>query len=234
MATQVFNSDDIVKNINEKGWSLAGQFDKDKLKEFTDYIYGCDWYPTHVKGHHTAPVENRDSFPWASISMHDVILAPHWFEMSLQMTETVKKYFATDDIVLYSYNAFYTNPANSKNDCIQSWHVDYDSENFLALFMYLTDVNSLEDGAHLFEEKNGERIKILGPAGTMFFADTRRKHMGEKPINHARGLVWARWSINENPITYNVDCLSPINKKLIGKRYPKDKILQKIIRKVAA
>lgn len=233
MDISLFDKNEIVKNLNEKGWSHAARLSKELVTEFDDYLAKCTWYPVHVKSHTTATTGDRYGSECSCTSMHDVILAPHWFEVSLKMTEVVAEYFGTKDIVLYSYNCFYSNQPGGVYTAVQSWHRDHDSDNFLAMFMYLTDVNNIEDGAHAFEERNGNRVDIFGPAGTIFFADTRQMHMGHKPKNKSRGMVWARWSLQPEPITYAIDCLSPINKDLIGDRYPTDETLRNIIRKVA-
>jgi hypothetical protein len=224
----------IVNNLREKGWAHAGCLQPNLLIEYRDYLDRCSWYNYHVKGGQTNPISDRTQAPsnCSSVSMHDVILAPHWFEMSLQMSEIVKDYFNTKNMILYSYNAFYSNPEGPGYTGVQNWHTDFDSENFVALFMYLTDVMVIEDGPHAFEERNGTRVDIFGPAGTMFFADTRCMHMGHKPKNKPRGLTWARWSTDPNQRTYSIDGLSPIDRSLIGDRFPKDTVLQNIIRKV--
>lgn len=224
----------ILNNLHEKGWSHAGCLQENLLNEYRDYLDKCSWYNYHVKGGQTNPISDRNTAPsnCSCVSMHDVILAPHWFEVSLYMTEIVKEYFNSKNIVLYSYNTFYSNPAGSDYMGVQNWHTDSDSENFLAMFMYLTDVMVIEDGPHAFEQRNGERVDIYGPAGTIFFADTRQMHMGHKPKTKARGMTWARWSTDSNPRTYSIDGLEPIDRKLIGKRFPKNTVTQNIIRKV--
>lgn len=236
LENSIIDKTTIVNNIREKGWSNAGCLKPEIINEFNNYLDNCNWYKNHVKAKEEHIIEDKNSSPnhCSSVSMHNVILAPHWFEISLKMTEVVIDYFETDDIVLYSYNAFYSNATGDNYQGVQTWHVDYDSDNFLALFVYLTDVNDIDDGAHAFEQKDGQKIDIFGPAGTMFFADTRQHHMGHKPKRHSRGMAWARWSKNPEPSTYNTDNLSPLPKDLIGKRYPKDETLKKIIRKVVS
>jgi hypothetical protein len=231
--TMIDNST-VAKNIHEKGWSHAGRLKEDVAREFREYFDGCIWYNYHVKGHQVNPISDRRTAPsnCSSVAMQDVVLAPHWFEASLKMTDIVTEYFGTKNIVLYSYNIFYSNPAGPNYEGVQTWHRDHDSENFLALFVYLTDVLTIEDGAHAFEQKDGQRVDIFGPAGTMFFADTRQMHMGHKPRINARAMAWARWSLNPNPRTYEIDGLSPVDKNLLGDRYPKDAVIQNIIRKV--
>lgn len=232
MDTFSFDKNEILKNLDEKGWSHVACLDRKFVEEFDNHLLGCTWYPVHVKSHTTATTGDRHDSECSCVSMHDVMLAPHWFEISLKLTEIVTDYFKSKDIVLYSYNAFFSNLTGGKYSAVQSWHRDYDSDNFLAAFMYLTDVNVVDDGPHAFEQKNGERVNIFGPAGTIFFADTRQLHMGHKPKNKPRGMVWARWSLHPEPQTYAIDCLSPLNKESIGDRYPKDPVLQNIIRKV--
>lgn len=231
----VIDKTTILNNIREKGWSNVGCLKREIIDEFKNYLDNSNWYDGHVKANKTEVLENKHSSPnhCSSVSMHNVILAPHWFEITLKMTEEVViEYFETKDIVLYSYNAFYSNLTGGDYVGVQTWHRDYDSENFLALFVYLTDVNTNEDGHHAFEQKDGHKIDIFGPAGTIFFADTRQQHMGHKPKKHPRGMAWARWSTDPDPKTYNIDCLSPLNRDIIGKRYPQDETMRNIIRKV--
>jgi hypothetical protein len=224
----------IVNNIRKNGWSNVGCLKKEIIDEFKNYLDNSNWYDGHVKANKTETLEDKHSAPnhCSSVSMHNVILAPHWFEISLKMTETAIEYFETNNIVLYSYNAFYSNTTGENYHGVQTWHKDGDSENFLALFVYLNDVYEIEDGAHCFEQKDGHKIDIFGSAGTMFFADTRQSHMGHKPKKQPRGMAWARWSVDPEPCTYKIDCLSPLNRDLIGKRYPQDETMRNIIRKV--
>jgi hypothetical protein len=90
----------------------------------------------------------------------------------------------------------------------QNFHRDYESLNFVKVFVYLTDVNSDEDGPHEFvlgssytddyfkrERFNKTDInnkfknnikKIIGISGTTFIADTYGIHRGVKPISNDR------------------------------------------------
>ena len=100
----------------------------------------------------------------------------------------------------------------------QNFHRDYNSINFLKLFVYLTDVTE-ETGPHMFvqtshnkdvfnnigryqdddvkkEFKESDILKITGPRYTTFLANTFCLHKGLPPRNDDRLLLCVLYSVN--------------------------------------
>jgi hypothetical protein len=204
------------------------------VEETMAYLDAQPRYPGHVKG---ASVKQRpgSSTCWAP---EDVLVAPYFFEFALELTSVARDYLGVEPL-LYSVNAFTTYPLDGPtNPDIQEWHRDRDDAKFLALFVYLTDVMTTADGAHLFKLGShqggagvGERV-VLGHAGTAFLADTRGLHMGVRPASRPRTIAWARWGVSDPPPSYVWDGVKPCDKAILGARYPKDKQVQESIRLV--
>jgi hypothetical protein len=131
----------------------------------------------------------------------DVMQAPHFRELAIRYEPLIEEYLGGAP-VLYSINAFTTRPAQSDNN-IQEFHRDHDAPKFVGLFMLCTDVLTMEDGGHEYIRKSHEDrsmpagasswlLGVCGPAGTLFFADTRGFHSGRIP-SKPRTMAWARW-----------------------------------------
>jgi len=195
-------------------------------------------HPTHHGHVHGASVAAHQPGNSACWSMADVLGAPHFFEFALALTSSAGRYLGQTPR-LYSLNAFTTYPIDGPlNPDIQEWHRDRDDSRFLALFVYLTDVLHLEDGAHQFQggthegAESGKVFTILGPAGTAFLADTRGLHRGERPVGNTRTMAWARWCISDPPASYLWDAQTPASRDVLGDRYPADPSLRESIKLV--
>lgn len=167
----------------------------------------------------------------------DALRAPYLFEFGLAYTILVTpEYLGTSDPVAYSVNAFWTRPsANPTRPDIQEYHTDKDDDRFLALFVYLTDVLSPEDGPHELVGPDGRTRAVYGPAGTAFLADTAHPHRGLKPRSRERGLWWWRWGISQRPAANVWDRIEPLPRSCLGDgRYPEDTRLQESIRLLVA
>jgi hypothetical protein len=154
------------------------------------------------------------------------------------MIPIVREYLGQNPL-LYSVNAFTTYPISGPmNPDIQTWHRDRDDVRFLALFVYLTDVLSAEDGAHLFKvgthdsDEDGPVCTVLGPAGTAFLGDTRGLHMGVRPTTRPRTIAWARWCVTDPPASYVWDKQEPCSRDILGFRYPSNEGVRSSIRLV--
>jgi len=90
----------------------------------------------------------------------------------------------------------------------QEWHVDTDADRFLCLFVYLTDVDSEEDGPQQID-KDGV-WSVLGKAGTMFVTDTLNRHRGLAPKSRDRLMLWARYGEGANSNSADLDGVTPI------------------------
>ena len=193
-------------------------------------------YAGHVK-REGRPYTGQPISCW---DMHDLIVAPHFWEWALSFAPLAKAYLGVFPL-LYSMNVFETTPHDwAPHPGIEVFHRDADDVKFLALFVYLTDVSRPEDGAHQFKLATHEYTTfdetrtILGPAGTAFLADTRGLHMGIRPTTGPRRMAWARWGVSDPPPSYVRDCLTPLPRARLGDRYPTGPILQRQVRLVVA
>ncbi len=193
------------------------------------FLRQCSTYPGHVKGASVAPHEPGNSTCWAP---EDVLAAPHFFEFAMRFRELASTYFG-QDALLYSVNAFTTYPITGPmNPDIQKWHRDRDDSKFVALFVYLTDVPTVEAGAHLYKlgthagAVDGPVDTVLGPVGTAFLADGSGLHMGVRPAEQPRTIAWARWGVSDPPASYLWDKQKPAPRDVLGARYPSDPALQ--------
>ena len=204
-------------------------------KAMATFLSYCKTYHGHVKGASVAKHQEGNSTCWAP---EDILKAPYFFEYALGFTELARAYLGQEPL-LYSVNAFTTYPISGPmNPDIQEWHRDKDDSKFLALFVYLSDVLSESDGAHLYKlgthngAKDGPITTVMGRIGTAFIADGRGLHMGIRPVEHPRTIAWARWGVSDPPASYLWDKQSPVSRHILGDRYPAEEKLQKSIRLV--
>jgi hypothetical protein len=212
---------------------------RNHLAETTAYLLSC---AVHRDAHVPQTARNRgdpDPIPrdhaahseCICVRTVDAIVAPHLFERGLEMTDLASEYLGRDPAVAYSANAFWTRPGSAPlRDDIQSFHVDTDDTRFLAMFVYLTDVLTDEDGPQDLEGPDGIRRTIKGPSGTVFLADTSRPHRGRKPQSGERGIWWWRWGVSDHPPANVWDKIAPIPASALGDRYPADPRLRESIK----
>lgn len=191
--------------------------------------------PQTARNRHDEVVLRGDPREHASecICVHTdhAIQAPHLFERALELTNVASAYLGRDPAVLYSANAFWTRPGVAPvRDDIQAFHHDSDDKAFLAMFVYLADVLEDEDGPQDLYGPDDVVRTIKGAAGTVFLADTSRKHRGRKPQRHERGLFWYRWGVSDRPPANEWDKITPIAASKMGGRYPADPRLRESIR----
>jgi len=203
--------------------------------EMLAYLNTRPQYHGHVKGASVARHQPGNSTCWAP---EDILRAPHFVEFVLGLTAAAKAYLGQVPL-LYSVNAFTTYPiAGPMNPDIQDWHRDKDDVRFVALFVYLTDVREMTDGAHLFKLRthhgagDGPQWAVFGAAGTAFLADTRGLHMGVRPTEKPRTMAWARWCVSDPPASYRWDKQQPCPREVMGARYPADPAVQASMRLV--
>lgn len=194
----------------------------------------------HAKPRHAGHIEGQPSAGQDCWSMANVLQAPHVVETALCWTELAGEYLRAEPL-LYSVNAFTMYPhVGPTSPDTQEFHRDKDDTKFLALFIYLTDVLTPADGAHQFiagthlGAVSGPGKEITGPAGTMFFSDGRGLHRGLRPTTAPRTILWIRWGVSDPPASYQWCGLRPVDKALIGDRYPTEHSLQRAIRLVLA
>lgn len=229
----------ILRNLRETGYSMVHALEYRDLRDVLDHLYRA---PVFVDAHVPQSARNRNDGEvprgcdrhkatecYCVLSDH-VTTAPYLFEIALLLTDVAAAYLGQEPPVLYSSNAFWTRPGQAplRND-IQAFHKDADDARFLAMFVYLTDVLSDEDGPHDLYGPDGVVRTIYGPAGTIFLADTSREHRGRKPRSRERGLAWFRWGVSSRPPAGVWDKIEPIPASRLGDRYPNDPRLRESI-----
>ena len=163
-------------------------------------------------------------------TLETAVLTPHLLERALAEFDFVTEYLGTPNPYLYSLNVFVTRPGQPVRPDIQAFHRDTDDVKFLPMFFYLSDVG--EDARQ--ELRVDDRVVgIEGKRGTVFFSDTMREHRGLKPVTGERIIAWARFGVSNPPESYKWDHLEPIDKNLLGARYPTEPRLQEAIKLVA-
>ncbi|HEY3445979.1 MAG TPA: phytanoyl-CoA dioxygenase family protein [Myxococcales bacterium] len=108
-------------------------------------------------------------------------------------------------------------PTSAKPTHVESFHRDYDDWRFMKLFVYLTDVDEGSGpheyvvGSHwgsgrfrarAYSDEEVERrygrerqVRMLGPRGTSFLADTWGVHKGNVPTTRPRLLLQIQYSV---------------------------------------
>ena len=212
-----------------------------QAQEIRHALMKCWCYPGHVKvyGDRVARTfdATRSAFDVWCHDMGDVVQLPHFWDLVASVAPVVGQYLEAPPR-LYSVNAFWTRPSDREpQPDIQKYHRDADDDRFLAMFVYGTDVWGDYDGPHVFATRShrdtiGPETRILGPAGTVFLADTRGLHYGEKPQRGDRLILWARWGVSERPVAYDIDKLRPVSRAALGGRYPQDRETQELVKLV--
>ena len=225
------------------------------LSKYTDYLQDKQVWNAHVIPKATEPPTllrtalREKRWPMMCHSMTDIVLAPFILETAIGMYDVARAYFDGEQPRLYSLNAFWTQPAGGpKYQDTHGWHRDCDDRKQMVMFMYGTSVEQTTNGAHMYQ-KGTHRIAdaalgrdfrappydvietMVGPAGTLFLADTNGLHMGLRP-DQPRMLTWARFGVSNPPNSYKWDELQPVPKEMIGNRYPRSAELQDAIKLV--
>lgn len=241
----------MIAELLRDGVCLAPPMLPDQVDELAADLRTRRMYDSHVAGKATQPpadyAEAAFGFFTFAPSMLDVVLAPHWFERSVAAFSLARDYF--DEFPrLYSINAFWTIPGRFYS-ATQAWHRDGDDVKQLTLFMFGSDIEEYDDGAHLYQcgthrltdadlgrpweaPPDGAVMRVLGARGTVFAVDTGGIHRALTPVRRPRLLLWARWGTSNPPRSYAWDDTAPVPRVLLGDRYPEDPELREAIRLV--
>jgi hypothetical protein len=229
--------DGALKELRATGRAILDPLPPRQIAELNAYLEDCDVYsdahvPEHARSRGDYPVSRAMLNGSECFCVHtdDAILAPHLFERALALTDVAAAYLAVEPPVMYSANAFWTRPGSAplRGD-IQAYHKDADDPRFVALFCYLTDVLTCDDGPQDLQGPDGIIRTTFGCAGTLFLADTSRNHRGRKPTTKERGIAWFRWGITARPQANIWDGIEPVPARLLGPRYPSDTRLRQSI-----
>lgn len=210
---------------------------------FSAHFMDLPCYNAHVKVYATEPPsmprEALAAQHWAAFS-HDMsaaVTAPGLLETTLGFYGLARDYFDGEPPLLYSMNAFWTQPASGHYEMTHGWHRDEDDRRQLVMFVFGTDVLQPHDGGHLYQKgthrmlPEGPVETVTGLAGTIFLVDTRGFHMGLRPGGGPRLLLWARWGVSDPPESYVWDKLAPVPRECVPD-YPDDPALRAAVRLV--
>lgn len=232
-------SPDILQTLRAEGIARGGVLTPMDAREVLAYLQTRPQWIGHTKREGRPAIEAKPrSTCWG---MDDVITAPHLLELAIASSRFAQAYLEVDVPCCYSLNAFTTYPGVPIVRGIHELHRDHDDERFLGLFVYLTDVPTRNAGAHVFVNAThrapytvwvggGTSTIVVGPPGYGYFADTRGLHYGVQPTQKPRTMAWVRWGVSDPPPAYIQDKLAPVDKAVVGGRYPEDPWLQEVLR----
>jgi hypothetical protein len=225
----------LLKALRRDGIVSVPGLSTDHVDAIWEDVRECPRYAGHVKREGQPP----DGRPITCWDMHDLMLAPYFWEWAVSFTPLAAQYLCIAPL-LYSMNLFESTPSDwDPHPGIEAFHRDYDDTRFLALFLYLTDVYP-GDGSHVYQCGTADggpmtrTEEVCGPRGTAFIADTRGFHRGLRPTSGPRRMAWARWGVTDPPASYLRDRLQPLPRARLGYRYPTDPELQRLVRLVVA
>ena len=141
---------------------------------------------------------NTLSYPPSALLNIPLILKKITDPTIMSLAQSYLDCFAT----LYSLNSWWHIYKNQVYGT-QSNHRDHDDFRFLALFIYLTDVDET-NGPHVFYPKtqdgseSNDSITITGKAGTAILADTFATHRGQPLEQGTRLVCWWRYGLYLN------------------------------------
>ena len=142
---------EVVKLYQEGLYSLGQVFSSDQLADIHKYLDGKMVYNSHVPpgdGVKRPLAESSASFHANCFDPEDILGCPHLLEFALsdRIINLTSHYLGCTP-TLYSMNMWWTFRGNSQG--VQAWHRDLDGMKFLALFIYLVDVDD-NTGPHVF------------------------------------------------------------------------------------
>lgn len=244
-----------INRLRERGIADSGSWTSGETRRFREHLAKTPVRDGHVwaKGK-SPPTYNRPyDCPMFCHRMEDVVAAPYLIETAIASLPLAKAYFDGERPLIYSLNAFWTQPAPGAEPYLDThaWHRDGDDRKQLVLFVFGTDVSHRDDGGHLYQRGShkipddalgrdfrappeSDVMLITGFAGKTFMADTGGLHMGLRPKTKPRLLAWARFGVSDPPDSYRWDALTPAPRAVLGDRYPQDAETQDAIRLVVA
>jgi hypothetical protein len=200
------------------------------VQKIQTYFSSKNVYNGHVIADSDGIARKLEDYPYkyACYDNHDTVNAPHLLDLAFNedILNLVENYIGCTPTI-FSMNCWWTLPGNQKSG-IEKFHRDWDDYKFLALFIYLTDVDEESGGAHCFLKKfhtpealNGTNLKnhfhefndmqwyeqncpelistYHAPAGHGFIADTFSLHKGN-PSLKPRLALWIRYGYLSNSV----------------------------------
>jgi hypothetical protein len=239
---------DIAEELRRDGAAVGEPLSAGKLEALLHHLKQAPCSDNHTfgSGRRRARLDEvwgNPGWPMMGLDRDEVLAAPHYLTWALGSYDIAADYFG-EEALLYSISAFVTQPSPHHYRDTHDWHRDRDNPRMLVAFMYGTDVESFDDGAHLYEigshrdEDRGENYNgyrparptrtVLGPAGTTFFIDPHGCHMAPRPQRRPRLLIWARWCAAS--CTDGME--GPFSRDLAAQEWPREERLQQALRMI--
>lgn len=208
---QIHKKEDEIK-LKTDGYLIFDNFlSQNEVDKIKNKLIEQEGYNTHVPVYSDqvlrklTPEYNFDtlSYPPTDLLNEPIILNKIIDPYILSLSQAYLGCFPT----LYSLNSWW----HIYKDQVygtQNNHRDHDDFRFLALFIYLTDVDETT-GPHVFYPgtQNGSEsdksIVITGKAGTAILADTFAIHRGQPLQQGSRLVCWWRYGLSINAMHYN-------------------------------
>jgi hypothetical protein len=182
-----------------------------EVEEIKNTLIEQEGYNTHVPKYSDQVLRkltpdygfNTLSYPPTSLLNMPIILNKIVDPYILSLSQAYLGCFPT----LYSLNSWW-HIYKGQIYGTQNNHRDHDDFRFLALFIYLTDVDETT-GPHVFYpgtqdgSESDKSIVITGKAGTAILADTFAIHRGQPLQQGSRLVCWWRYGLNINAMHYH-------------------------------
>ena len=209
--TSNHNLEDEVKLKND-GYVMFNNFlSQEECETIKNNLIEQGGYNTHVPVYSDRVLRkfspdypfNTLSYPPSALLNIPLILKKITDPTILSLAQSYLDCFPT----LYSLNSWWHIYKNQVYGT-QNNHRDHDDFRFLALFIYLTDVDET-NGPHVFYPKtqdgseSNDSITITGKAGTAILADTFATHRGQPLEQGTRLVCWWRYGSHLNRMHFH-------------------------------
>jgi hypothetical protein len=207
---QIHKKEDEIK-LKTDGYLIFDNFlSQNEVDKIKNKLIGQEGYNTHVPKYSDQVLRkltpeynfNTLSYPPTALLNEPIILNKIIDPYILSLSQAYLGCFPT----LYSLNSWWHiykgNTYGTQNN-----HRDHDDFRFLALFIYLTDVDETT-GPHVFYpgtqdgSESDKSITITGKAGTAILADTFAIHRGQPLQQKSRLVCWWRYGLYTNAMHY--------------------------------
>ena len=209
--------DNKVHELTNKSYVKLFNIEPSEVKSVVEYFY--------KQKINTAHVPNIDEFPGKLISVDEFLNTEEYsygsFDAKISLNSSVvkkfcsteliwsiaKKYLNSNEVRIHSINTMLTKKSK-KEYYVNNLHVDFDSANDVAIFVYWTDTSKLNGstrilpGSHLllYDKMLASYVSepllkyIEDKAGSVFAIDTWALHAGNTNIISPRLVTWIRFS----------------------------------------
>lgn len=218
-------ADDRIRQLNHDGIISINTFDENQIADIVNDLKTKQVYNAHVPygDEQKRNLDDARNYAFGCYELVDLLTCPHVMKMALDegLLNLAANYLGCTP-TLYSVNSWWSFP-NKGVAGTQRYHRDYDDYNFLAVFVYFTEV-TLTNGVHCYIKHThdsdvlasvlGKRLEdplsscetdlkpyeqvLLGKAGTSFMSDTYGIHRSMPLTDGDRLVMWVRYGLANN------------------------------------